>query len=183
MTTTIPHPLLLTSLLSGASVFAALDQRRRWDGNGVAVVDKAGRTAVDRDKHNCATRCDNDNNHPYPIVADVVIIWRLCLCGNGMVVAAAGWQQGGKDRGSGRHSPAVLGRAISLSRSRFCTPQKYKEKNSKVGNYPLPNFYVECVLKLKWCGWRDSFPPSSWSPFWEGIRGNKTLYVRTLTKH
>ncbi len=49
MTTTIPCPLPLTSLSSGASVFAALDQRRRWDGNGVAVVNKAGRTAVDRD--------------------------------------------------------------------------------------------------------------------------------------
>jgi hypothetical protein len=77
----------------------ALDQRRRWDGNGVVVVDKAGRTAVNRDECNGAT-CYNDNdNHPYPVAADVLIIWRLCLRGNGMATAVAGWQQGGKDRG------------------------------------------------------------------------------------
>jgi hypothetical protein len=110
MTTTIPCPLLLTSLSSGASVLAALDQQRRWDGNGVAVVDKAGRTAVNRDKHDGATRCNDDDNHPYPIIADVVIIWHLCLCGNGMTIAAAGQKRGGEDRGSGRHSPAMVGR-------------------------------------------------------------------------
>ncbi len=76
----------------------ALDQRWRWDGNRVAVVDKAGRTAVNRDKCNGATCCDDDDNHPYPVVADVVIIWRLRLHGDGMATAAAGWQQGGKDR-------------------------------------------------------------------------------------
>jgi hypothetical protein len=69
-----------------------------------------GRTAVDRDERDGATRCDNDNNHPYPVVADVVIIWCLHLCGNGMTTAAAGRQQGGKDRGSGCHSPAVVGK-------------------------------------------------------------------------
>ncbi len=95
---------------SGVSVFAALDQQWWWDGDGVAVVDKAGRTAVDRDKRNGATRCNDNNNHPYPIVADVVIIWRLRLCGDGIATAAAGRQQGGEDRGSGRHSPAVVGR-------------------------------------------------------------------------
>ncbi len=110
MTTTIPCPLSLKSLSSGASVFAALDQRRQWDGNGVAVINKAGRTEVDRDKCNGATRCDNDNNHPYPVVANVVIIWHLCLRGNGMTMAAAGQQQGGKDRGSRCHSPAVVRR-------------------------------------------------------------------------
>ncbi len=109
-TTTIPRPSSLTSSSSGASVFAALDQRRQWDSNGVAVVDKAGRTAVDRDKRDGATRCNNNDNHPYPVVVDVVIIWRLRLCGNGTAMAAAGRQQGGKDRGSGCHSPAVVGR-------------------------------------------------------------------------
>ncbi len=108
MMTTIPRPSLLTSLSSGTSVFVMLDQQRRWDSNGVAVVNKAGRTAVDRDKRDGAT-C-YDDNHPYPIVTDVVIIWRLRLCGNGMATAAAGWQRGGEDRGSGRHSPAVVGR-------------------------------------------------------------------------
>ncbi len=88
----------------------AIDQQWRWDRDGVAVVDKAGRTVVDRDKRDCATCCNGDNNHPYPIVADVVIIWRLCLCSDGMAMAAAGRQRGGKDRGSGRHSPAVVGR-------------------------------------------------------------------------
>jgi hypothetical protein len=83
---------------SGASVFAALDRRRRWDGDGVAVVDKAGRTAVDRDERDGATRCDDDDNDPYPVVADVVIIWRLRLRGDGMTTAAAGWQRGGEDR-------------------------------------------------------------------------------------
>ncbi len=107
MTTTIPHPSLLTSSSSGASVFAALDRRRRRDGNGVAVVDMAGRTAVDRDERDGATRCDDDDNHPYPLVVDVAIIWRLRLRGDGMMTAAVGWQRGGKDRGSGRHSPAV----------------------------------------------------------------------------
>ncbi len=110
MTATIPRPLLLTSLSSGASVFAALDQQRRWDGKGVAVINKAGRTAVDRDKRDGATCCNDDDNHPYPIVADIIIIWRLCLHGNGMMTVAAGRQQGGKDRGSGRHSPAVVGK-------------------------------------------------------------------------
>ncbi len=110
MTTTIPRPSLLTSSSLGASVFVALDQRWRWDGDGVVVLDKAGRTAVDRDKRNDATCCHNNDNHPYPVVADVVIVWRLCLCSDGMATAAAEWQQGGKDRGSGRHSPAVVGR-------------------------------------------------------------------------
>ncbi len=85
----------------------ALDQQRRWDGNGVAAVDKAGKTAVDRDKCNGASCCNNNNNHPYPIAADVIIIWHLCLCGNGMTMAVAGRQRGGKDRGSGRHSAIV----------------------------------------------------------------------------
>ncbi len=66
------------------------------------VVNKAGRTAVDRDKRDGATRCNDNNNHPYPVVADVVIIWHLRLCGDGMATAAAGRQRGGKDRGSGR---------------------------------------------------------------------------------
>ncbi len=47
------------------------------------------------------------------------------------------------------------------------------EKNSKVGDFPLRNSYVEFVLKLKWCGWRDSFPRSSWGPFWGGYKGQK----------
>jgi hypothetical protein len=113
MTTTFPRPSSLTSSSSGASVFAALDRRRRWDGDGVAVVDKARRTAVDRDERDGATCCDDDDNHPYPVVADVVIIWRLRLRGDGMTTAAAGRQRGGEDRedrGSGRHSPAVVGR-------------------------------------------------------------------------
>jgi hypothetical protein len=110
MTTTIPCPSLLTSLSLGASVFAALDQQRRWDSNGVAVIDKAGRIAVYMDERNGATCCDDNNNHPYPVIADVVIIWHLRLCSNGMTTAAVGGQQGGKDRGSGRHSPAVVGR-------------------------------------------------------------------------
>ncbi len=110
MTTTIPSTLSLTSLSSGASVFAALDQRQWWDGNGVAVVDKAGRTVIDRDERNGATCCNDDNNHPYPVIADVVIIWRIRLCGDEMTTAAAGWQRGGKDRGSGRNSPAMVGR-------------------------------------------------------------------------
>jgi hypothetical protein len=76
-----------------------LDQQWRWDSNGVAVIDKAGRTAVDRDKCDGATCCDDDDNHPYPVVADVSIIWHLCLPGNGMATAVAGRQQGGKDRG------------------------------------------------------------------------------------
>jgi hypothetical protein len=46
---------------------------------------------------------------------------------------------------------------LRLSRSRFCTPQKYKEKNSKVGNFSLCNSYVKCVLKLNWHGWRGSY--------------------------
>jgi hypothetical protein len=60
---------------SGASVFTALDQQQQWDGDGVAVVNKAGRTAVDRDKHNSATCCDDNDNHPYPIITDIIIIW------------------------------------------------------------------------------------------------------------
>jgi hypothetical protein len=51
----------------------------------------------DRDKRDGATCCNNDDNHPYPVVADVVIIWRLYLCGDGMMTAAAGQQQGGKE--------------------------------------------------------------------------------------
>ena len=109
MTTTIPHPLLLTSSSSGTSVFAALDQQQQWDGNKLVAVDKAGRKAVDREKRDGATRFDDDDNHPYPIVADIVIIWCLCLRGDGMATAAAGRQQGGKDRGSGCHIPAVVG--------------------------------------------------------------------------
>jgi hypothetical protein len=88
----------------------ALEQPWQWDSDGVEVVNKVGRTAVDRDKRDGATHCNDDNNHPYPVVADVVIIWCLCLRGDGMATAAAGWQQGGEDRGSGRHSPAVVGR-------------------------------------------------------------------------
>ncbi len=110
MTATIPCLSSLTSLSSGAIVFAALDQQQQWDGNGVAVVDKAGRTAVDRDKRDGATRCDNNDNHPYLVVADVVIVWRLCLRGDGMMTAAARQQQEGKDRGSGHHGLAVVGR-------------------------------------------------------------------------
>jgi hypothetical protein len=105
---------LLTSLSSGTSVFAALDQQRRWDSDRVVVVNKVGRTAVNRDKHNGATCCNDDDNNPYPVVADVIIIWRLCLCGNGMMTAVAGRQQGGKDRGSGHHSPAVVGRGSKI---------------------------------------------------------------------
>jgi hypothetical protein len=110
MTTTIPRPLLLMSSSSGASVFVVLDQGWWWDGNGVAVVDKAGRTAVDKDERDGATCCDDNDNHPYPVVTDVIIIWRLCLCGNKMTTAVAGQQQGGEDRGSGHHSLAVVGR-------------------------------------------------------------------------
>ncbi len=110
MTTTIPCPSLLMSSSLDSSVFAALDQQWQWDGNRVPVVDKVGRTAVGRDKCDGATCCDNDDNHPYPVIADVVIIWRLPLHGNRIVMAAARWQQGGKDRGSGHHSPAVVGR-------------------------------------------------------------------------
>ncbi len=110
MTTTIPRPSSLTSLSLGAFVFAALDLQRRWDGKGVAVVKKVGRTAGDRDKRDGATCCDDNDNHPYPVVADILIVWRLHLCGNGMTTAAAGRQQGGKDRGSGCHGPAMVGR-------------------------------------------------------------------------
>ncbi len=110
MMTTIPRPSLLMSSSSGAIVFAVLEQQWRWDGDGVAVVDKAGRTAVNRDKRNGATCCNDDNNHPYPVVANVLIVWRLRLCGDGVTTAAAGGQQGGKDRGSGPHGPAVVGR-------------------------------------------------------------------------
>ncbi len=46
---------------------------------------------------------------------------------------------------------------IRLSRSRFRIPQKYEEKNSKVGNFALRNSYVKCVLKLNWCGWHRSY--------------------------
>ncbi len=88
----------------------ALDQQWRWEGNGVAVVNKAGRTAVDKDKHNGATCWDDNDNHPYPNIADVIIIWCLCLRGDGMMMAAVGQQRGGKNRGSGCHSPAVVGR-------------------------------------------------------------------------
>ncbi len=109
MTTTIPCPSLLTSSSLGASVFAALDQQRRWDGDGVAVVEKAGRTAVDRDERDGATRCNNDDNHPYLVVVDVVIIWCIPLCGDEMTTAEARRQQGGKERGSGCHSPAMVG--------------------------------------------------------------------------
>ena len=48
-------------------------------------------------QHDGATCCDNVDNHPYPVVANVVIIWRLYLCGDGMTTAAAGQQQGGKE--------------------------------------------------------------------------------------
>jgi hypothetical protein len=74
------------------------------------VVDKAGRTAVDRDKRDGASCCNYDNNHPYPIAADVIIIWRLRLCGNGKMTAVVGWQRGDEDRSSGRYTPAVVGR-------------------------------------------------------------------------
>jgi hypothetical protein len=74
---TIPCPLLLTSLSLGASLFAVLDQQWWWNGDGVAVIDKAGRTAVDRDKRDGATRCNDDDNHPYPVVVDVIIIWHV----------------------------------------------------------------------------------------------------------
>ncbi len=36
------------------------------------------------------------------------------LRGDGMVTAAAGWQRGGKDRGSGRYSPAMVGRGSKI---------------------------------------------------------------------
>jgi hypothetical protein len=67
MTTTIPCLLSLTSLSSGASVFAALDQQRWWNGNGVAVINKAGRTAVNRDERDGATCCNDNDNHSYPV--------------------------------------------------------------------------------------------------------------------
>ncbi len=66
--------------------------------------------AVNRDKRNGTTYSDDNDNHPYPVVANVVIVWRLCLRSDGMTAAAAGRQQGGKDRGSGCHGPAVVGR-------------------------------------------------------------------------
>ncbi len=97
MMTTIPCPSSLTSSSWGASVFAALDQQWWWDGDRVAVVNMAGRTAINRAECNGATCCNDDDNHPYPVIADVVIIWRLQLHGNGMTMAAAGRQQGGKD--------------------------------------------------------------------------------------
>ena len=74
------------------------------------VVNKAGRTAVHRDERDGATRCNNNNNHPYPVMVDVVIIWCLRLHGNGMATAAAGRQGGGKDRCSGCNSQGVVGR-------------------------------------------------------------------------
>ncbi len=77
----------------------ALDRQRQWDGDGVAVINKAGRTAVNREEHNGATCCNDNNNHPYPVVVGVIIIWRLRLCGNGMATAAVGRQKGGEDRG------------------------------------------------------------------------------------
>ncbi len=46
---------------------------------------------------------------------------------------------------------------VRLSRSRFCTPQKNKEKNSKVGDFALRNSYVKCLLKLNWHGWCGSY--------------------------
>ncbi len=49
---------------------------------------------------------------------------------------------------------------LRLSKSRFCTPQKYKGKNSKVGNFALRNSYVKCVLKLNWHG-ADFISPCS----------------------
>ncbi len=102
-----PSPIVVDVFVIGRlSLYGA----RSRDGNRVAVVNKVGRTAVDRDKRDGATRCDDNDNHPYPIVADVVIIWHLRLCGNGMAMAATGWQQGGKDRGSEHNSPALVGR-------------------------------------------------------------------------
>jgi hypothetical protein len=95
MTTTIPCPWSLMSLSLGALVFAALDQQRRWDSNGVAVVDKAGRTVVDRDERNGATCCNDTVNQPYLDIMDLIIIWCLHLCGNEMMMAAAGRQQRG----------------------------------------------------------------------------------------
>jgi hypothetical protein len=65
--------------------------RRRGSGR------RQGSEDGDRDKRDGATCCDNDDNHPYPVVANVVIIWRLYLCGDGMTTAAAGQQQGGKE--------------------------------------------------------------------------------------
>ncbi len=53
--------------------------------------------------------------------------------------------------------PHLIYLCVRLSRSRFRTPQKYKEKNSKVGNFALRNSYVKCVLKLNWRGWRGSY--------------------------
>ncbi len=73
-------------------------------------MDKAGRMAVNRDKCNGAPYCNDNDNHPYPVIEDVIIVWHLCLCGNGMAMAAAGQQQGGKDRGSGCHGLAMVGR-------------------------------------------------------------------------
>ena len=101
MMTTIPRLLLLMSLSLGTSVFAALDQQRRWDGKEVAVVDKVGRTAVDRDKCNGATCC-NDDDHPLPIIVDVFVIGCLSLCSARSTTAVGGrWgsgrRQGGED--------------------------------------------------------------------------------------
>jgi hypothetical protein len=110
MTTTIPRLSLLTSLSSGAFLFVVLDQQWQWDGNVVAVVNKAGGMADDGGERDGAPCCDNNDNHPYPVVANIVIIWRLHLCSDGMTMAVAGWQQGGKDRGSGCHGLAVVGR-------------------------------------------------------------------------
>jgi hypothetical protein len=74
------------------------------------IIDKVGRMVVDGDERDGATRWDDSDNHPYPIVANAVIIWRLHLRSDGMTTAAAGQQRGGKDRGSGRHGPAKVGR-------------------------------------------------------------------------
>jgi hypothetical protein len=31
--------------------------------------------AVNRDKRDGATCCDNEDNHPYPVIADIVIVF------------------------------------------------------------------------------------------------------------
>jgi hypothetical protein len=100
-----PSPIIVDVFVIGRLSLCGLDQQRRWDSNRVAVVNKAGRTAVDRDKRDGATCCDDNNNHPYPIVADVVIIWRLRLrvCGEFARVAFGGNRNLEESRGFRRN--------------------------------------------------------------------------------
>ncbi len=105
-----PLPVVVDVFVIGRLSHCGARSQRWWDGNRVAVINKVGRTAVDRDKRDGATCCDNNDNHPYPIILDIIIIWQLCLCNDRMSTAAVGRQQGGKDRGSGCHSLAMVGR-------------------------------------------------------------------------